>query len=54
MKSYFFAVPSKGNAEADVDERPPVITQWDLKNHNSSGELWIVIGGKVYDISEFW
>ncbi|KAG1662456.1 E3 ubiquitin-protein ligase HERC2 [Nymphon striatum] len=31
----------------------PIIRKADLENHNKDGGLWILIGGKVYDVQDF-
>ncbi len=31
----------------------PVYTATEVAKHNKDGDLWLMIGGKVYDVSKF-
>ncbi len=41
-------------AESEASEKELEVYDWEeISKHNHSGSLWLVIDGKVYDVTDF-
>lgn len=51
MSSKAAAAPQKSDTKPTEDAK--LITLTELQSHNTRDDLWMVIGGKAYNVTEF-
>ena len=39
--------------DAEEDERSPTIKWSEIRRHNTRNDLWVVVSGRVFDMTEF-
>ena len=39
--------------DAEEDERSPTIKWTEIRRHNTRNDLWVVVSGRVFDMTEF-